>query len=243
MNRGHVVRAGRRFLRKRGYDLVRYEPNTHALARRARLLRAYEIGVVLDVGANIGQYGMQLRDIGYTGGIVSFEPVRAAYRQLSEVARTDRSWTAINCALGDFDGRTKINVAGNSQSSSVFSMLPAHLKSEPASRYFGSEEIEVRRLDSGFHDLCSDNDNVLLKIDTQGFEKRVLEGAETSLRAIRTIQLEMSLVPLYEGEALFDEMYRLLQDKGFEIVSIETNFADKQSGQLLQFDGIFHRPQ
>ena len=239
----NVVRAARRFLRKRGYDFVRYEPNTHALARLARLLRAYDIGVVLDVGANIGQYGMQLRDIGYTGRIVSFEPVRAAYRQLSEVARTDGAWTAINCALGDFDGRTEIHVAGNSQSSSVFPMLPAHLKSEPASQYVGSEEIEVRRLDSCFHDLCSDTDNVLLKIDTQGFEKRVLEGAGQSLMAIRTIQLEMSLVPLYDGEALFDEMYRLVQSKGFHIVSIESNFADKHTGQLLQFDAIFHRSQ
>jgi FkbM family methyltransferase len=243
MNPANAVRAVRRFLQKRGYDLVRYEPNTHALARRARLLRAYDVNVVLDVGANIGQYGLQLRDMGYTGRIVSFEPVGAAYRQLTEVARADGSWTAINCALGDFDGRTDIHVAGNSQSSSVFPMLPAHVQSEPASQYVASEAIEVRRLDSCFQDLCSESDRVLLKIDTQGFEKRVLEGAETSLLAIPTIQLELSLVPLYDGEALFDEMYRLVQSKGFHIVSIETSFADKHTGQLLQFDGILHRSQ
>jgi len=243
MSSNDAVRAARRFLRKCGFDLVRYEPNTHALARRSRLLGAYDVDVVLDVGANVGQYARQLRDIGYRGRIVSFEPVQAAYRRLSEAARSDGAWTPINCALGDVDGRVEIHVAGNSQSSSLFAMMPAHLTSEPASQYVGSEEIEIRRLDSCFHDFCSGQDNVLLKIDTQGFEKRVLEGAETSLMAIRTIQLELSLVPLYEGEALFDEMYRLVQSKGFQLVSIETTFADKSSGQLLQFDGIFRRPQ
>ena len=236
-----IARAVRRFLQARGLDLVRYEPGTHALARRARLLRAYGVGVVLDVGANVGQYGTQLRDIGYSGRIVSFEPVRAAFRRLSAVADADGSWTALNCALGDFDGRTEIHVAGNSQSSSIFSMLPAHLVSEPASRYVASEEIEVSRLDSRFQELGIGANNVLLKIDTQGFEKRVLDGADESLKTIQTIQLEMSLVPLYDGEVLFDEMYQLIQSKGFHLVSIETNFADQQTGRLLQFDGIFHR--
>lgn len=238
---GRAARAARRFLQARGLDLVRYEPGTHALARRARLLHAYQVGVVLDVGANVGQYGTQLRDIGYAGRIISFEPLRDAFHQLSAVAKADGSWTSFNCGLGDVDGRTQIHVAGNSQSSSILSMLPAHLASEPASEYVASEGIEVHRLDSLFQDLGVGRDNVLLKIDTQGFEKRVLGGAEQSLRMIQTIQLEMSLVPLYEGEASFDEMYRLVQSKGFRLVSIETNFADQQTGQLLQLDGIFHR--
>jgi hypothetical protein len=82
---------------------------------------------------------------------------------------------------------------------------------------------------------------VYLKIDTQGFESKVIAGAEQVLSRIDTIQLEMSLVPLYEGELLFDEMCRLMMNKGYSLVSAEAGFSDETSGQLLQMDGIFHR--
>jgi hypothetical protein len=80
-----------------------------------------------------------------------------------------------------------------------------------------------------------------MKIDTQGFESKVLKGAENSLMQIDTVQMEMSLVPLYEGELLFNEMSILMSEKGYVLVAIETGFSDQDSGQVLQIDGIFHR--
>ena len=80
-----------------------------------------------------------------------------------------------------------------------------------------------------------------LKIDTQGFEGRVLQGADRSLAEIDTIQIEMALTPLYEGEMTFIDLCQLLLGKGYVIVGLEPGFADPRTGQLLQADGIFHR--
>lgn len=80
-----------------------------------------------------------------------------------------------------------------------------------------------------------------MKIDTQGFEKDVLAGGTQSLLQIDAIQIEMSLVPLYDGQALFDELYEYLFDRDYRMVSIEPGFEDSESGQLLQIDGIFKR--
>lgn len=237
----NVRQIVRQFLRRMGYDIVRYEPTSHPLARRKRLLENYGIKVVLDVGANIGQYGKQLRAIGYKGEIISFEPVNSAYKELLTKVNADGSWKAVNYALGNTDGNTEINIAGNSRNSSILDMLPSLMKSAPESKYVGKEQIEVRTLDSVFENICSKKQNILLKIDTQGFEKNVIEGAEESLRFIDTIQLEMSLIPLYKDELLFDEMYELLYQKDYCIVSVEPGFSDRESGQLLQVDGIFHR--
>ena len=238
MNAKQVVR---RFLRRMGYDIVRYAPTSHPLARRKRLLEISGINIVLDVGANVGQYAKQLRDIGYKGEIISFEPLSSAYKELLANANADGHWKAMNYALGITNGKTEINISALSCSSSILEMLPSHMKSAPESKYVGKEQIEVRTLDSVFENICSREQNILLKIDTQGFERHVIEGAENSLRFIDAIQLEMSLIPLYKGGPLFDEMYKLLCREGYCIVSIEPGFSDKESGQLLQVDGIFHR--
>lgn len=96
-------------------------------------------------------------------------------------------------------------------------------------------------LDSVIDSYCSVQNNVYLKIDTQGFEHKVIKGAEKSLDRICMIQLEMSLIPLYDGQVLFDDLHSLLTGKGYRLVSLEHGFADKESGHLLQVDGIYHR--
>ena len=232
----------RKVIRRVGYDISSYRPDTHHLARRQHLLRRYDIDTVLDVGANTGQYAIELReDLKFAGNIVSFEPMGAEFKVLQQKARRDRKWKTFNYALGDEDGMSEINVAGNSYSSSMLEMLPAHVKAAPDSVYVGQEKIVVRKLDSMIDSVCSVDDNIYLKMDVQGFERRVLLGAEQSLRRIRTIQLEMSLRPLYEGELPFGEMHGVLLAKGFQLVSLEQGFADVETGHLLQIDGVYRR--
>ena len=196
--------------RKAGFDIVRYEPRTHPLARRKKILSTYQISLVLDVGANVGQYGQQLREIGYKGNIVSFEPLSVAFNELKRRSEQDPVWEVYNFALGDKNETASINIAGNSFSSSILDILPSHIKSAPESAYTGHEEIKVKTLDDIYSDITNGSDKVYLKIDTQGFEENVLMGAEASLKSIDTIQLEMSLIPLYRNGMLFDEMYGLL---------------------------------
>lgn len=224
-----------------GYDISRLGPASSPLVRRRKLLKSYAINVVLDVGANAGQFAMQMRNLGFFGKIVSFEPLGSAFELLRQNADKDPKWEIINCALGEINAAKKINVSANSCSSSLLDMLPAHTKAAPEKIYVAKELIEVRTLDSMINDLCAREDNIYLKIDTQGYESRVISGADEALARIGTIQLEMSLVPLYDEELLFGEMHSLLSEKGYSMVSIEAVYSDRTSGQLLQVDGIYHR--
>lgn len=229
-------------LRRVGYDIIKFPGLSDALDRRKRLIANAGIDVILDVGANTGQFAMQLRkDLDYKGRIFSFEPMQSAFQILSETCRSDCQWEAFNFGLGDRDERREINLAGNSWSSSILEMLPSHTDASPTSHYVGRERIEIRTLDSIFESLCAPGQIVYLKIDTQGFERNVIAGAETSLTHIDIIQVEMSLVPLYAGELPFHEMLSLLQAKGYMLVSIEPGFTHERTRQLLQVDGVFRR--
>jgi len=238
-----IKRVIRNIFNKLGYDVVKFGTTLYPIARRKKIIEMFGIITVFDVGANIGQYGMKLRDIGYKGRIISFEPLSSAYEKLIFNIKNDKSWEAANHGIGNICGKAEINIAGNSYSSSILEMLPSHIKSAPDSKYIGKEHIELRTLDSVFESYNGNlnGERILLKIDTQGYEKNVIEGAKKPLKFIDTIQLEMSLVPLYDGELLFNEMYNLLYDKGYRLISIEPGFSDKETEQLLQVDGIFHR--
>lgn len=209
--------------------------------RKALLLTTHGIDVVLDVGANIGQYARSLLRMGYRGRIVSFEPLTSARYMLSANARGVPGWQIVPFALGDFDGHSPIHVAGNSQSSSLLNMLPRHVAAAPDSAYVSSELIEVRRLDSVFSQYCAAKERCFLKLDVQGFEQAVIRGARESLERCIGVQLEMSLLPLYEGEASFAEMLDLMADHGYHLMSLENGFADPVAGRLLQVDGVFYR--
>ena len=208
-----------------------------------KLLSSYDINIVMDVGANIGQYAKELRNLGYTNRIISFEPLSSAFHQLQKSSSKDNLWDVYHHALGDKDCKSEINISGNfnSTSSSINEMLPYHQEVAPGSKYIGKEEIEIKTIDTVFNKLCKEKDSVYLKVDTQGFEKNVIDGAKKSLQHISTIQLEMSLVPLYENELLFNQMYDLLFQKDYRLVSLEPGIPDTKTGQLLQVDGIFHR--
>tara|TARA_R110001583_G_C5440864_1_gene389846 strand:- start:276 stop:578 length:303 start_codon:yes stop_codon:yes gene_type:complete len=94
-------------------------------------------------------------------------------------------------------------------------------------------------LDSIFENYYADKDNVYIKIDAQGYEKSILDGAEKSLENVSVLQIELSLVPLYQNSPIYTDMIEYLKTKGFELYGIEPGFSDQASGRLLQFDGVF----
>jgi len=91
--------------------------------------------------------------------------------------------------------------------------------------------------------LVKPNDNVLLKIDVQGFERNVLEGAKESLKKIIGVQVEMSVIGMYEGELTYLEMIDYLAQYGFVLYSFENGFFNNDTGQLYQVDGIFFKKE
>jgi FkbM family methyltransferase len=165
----------------------------------------------------------------------------SAYSIIEKKSRKNKKWSTVNAALGNFDGESFINVSENSVSSSLLNMLPKHLNSAPDSKYISKEKIVVIKLDSIYDDYCLNNENVYLKIDTQGFEKQILDGALNSLKNIKGVQLELSIIPLYDVTVTYIEMITFLNELGFELYSIESGFSDMKTGQLLQIDAIFFR--
>lgn len=225
--------------RKAGYVISAYDFKYDPVAVRMGYLASLGINLIFDVGANEGQYATHMRALGYQGRIISFEPLNSVYGKLRGRSATDPEWEAVNCALGNCDETAEINISKNTWSSSLLDILPAHVESAPESEYQGKEKITVRALDSIIEDYYRPADKLFLKIDTQGFGMKVLQGAENSLDRILGIHLEMSLVPLYKDEPLLGELATYLYGKGYTLVSIEPEYFNPETGQQLQVNGLF----
>jgi FkbM family methyltransferase len=233
--------AARRQLGKLGYELVGYNPITSIDRRRALLLEAHDITMVVDVGANKGQYGRAIRRAGYTGSLISFEPLPDAFVKLCSRAKADARWTCERMALGEEDGQTEIHVSENSASSSLLPILPSHVNAEPQSAYIASVSVPLRRLDSIAPKFLRPIDHVWMKLDVQGYELPVLRGSPNTLLQTKVIESELSLVPLYDNQVLYREMIDYLDSLGFTLVGLERGFTDTRTGHVLQVDGIFAR--
>jgi hypothetical protein len=81
----------------------------------------------------------------------------------------------------------------------------------------------------------------MLKIDTQGFEKNVLLGGTEMLKRVRLIIVETSFGELYKDQPRFPEIYRMLQERGFEYRGSWDQFHNPKDGAPIQQDGIFLR--
>jgi FkbM family methyltransferase len=210
--------------------------------RAADLFSLLGIDLLIDVGANRGEYGLSRRRTGYKGEIISFEPLSASYASLRALAGDDPKWTVGDrMAIGDRSDEIEINLASNSVSSSVLPMLETHVAAAPQARYIGRERVPLRRLDEVAGPRVAGR-RVYLKLDVQGFERQVLSGAERILEDVVALQLEMSLLPLYQGEVLMPEMCQFLLGKGFEVWDLQPGFRDPETGRLLQIDGVFTKP-
>ena len=223
----------RSIIRKFGYDINYFG--------RFKILKHLAIDLVLDVGANQGQYGKSLRRGGYRGNIISFEPLNSAFSQLKLCSKSDSLWQINNYALGNDNTNSIINISANSYSSSILAMTNAHTNLSKESAFVGEQNIVVKTLDSVFKNIVESDNNIFLKIDTQGYEKKVILGALNSLEKIVGIQIEVSMIELYKEEDLFIDMINFLDSKGFKTISIESGFFDQKTGFLLQSDLIFVR--
>ncbi len=209
-------------------------------ARLARALEAFDVTTVLDIGANVGQFSLQLRRAGFDGRIVSCEPLSGAYDELSSRSARDPKWDVVHTAVGREPGEIEINVAANSFSSSVLDMTAAHTDNAPGSEYVAAERVAMTTVQELVERFGIDPTRTLLKIDTQGYEAEVLAGAGDLVRSFAAVQVEMSFVELYRGQQLFDESCAQLQGWGLRMHALETGFSGAD-GRLLQCDGLFVR--
>ena len=223
----------RRAVRRTGYDLQKRRPNL------VEVLDALGVRTVLDVGANVGQHARGLRLGGYTGRIISFEPIAAAYEQLERAAASDDRWQTVIAGLGDADGEATINVSEFSVFSSLLPGLPHLREFDQRSAVVRTETIRVARLDTILPTLGIPREGLFLKLDVQGYEPRVLAGAATILQTLVGLQLEMSLEPMYSGQTSMGAMTTHLEGMGFRIVYIEPGVVDPVSKATLECDCVF----
>jgi FkbM family methyltransferase len=228
-------------MRRLGFEVLPYDAEHFRDLRRPALLRDRQIDLVLDVGANNGRWAEELQQSGYTGRIVSFEPMAAAFSDLQRRSAAVSNWEVLQIALGNKAGAAPFHVAGNSSSSSLLPMAGRHVVTAPDSAYVAEEQVEVRRLDDLAPDVIRPGERIWLKIDVQGSELPALRGAEKTLGSVEVVETELSLVELYEGQALFGEVVAFLGSCGFGARYLEPIFSDPASGEVLQVDGIFTR--
>lgn len=237
------IGAWARYLAKlAGFQLSRISVSTNNELQLLTSFKKYGINLVLDVGANTGQFGGNLFEYGYDGRIISFEPLSDAYQKLNLNASKHENWEVhARCAIGSKIGIVEINVSENSYSSSILPMLDAHLDAAPKSTYVTSETVEIATLNRALKGRIQNQDRVFVKIDTQGFEWEVIEGATEILPLTTGILCEISLVPLYEGQKTWREIVDRLELEGFRLWAIQDGFINENTGQTLQIDAIFFR--
>lgn len=231
--------------RRLGWEIRRFDPSS-LLADYLRYILFPHLGVncVLDVGAHVGEYATGLRNSGYDGHIISFEPVLRSFEVLESLAAADPKWSVYNVALGAVDECTNINVMRGTNFSSLRSPLSVGVEDFED---YGNvvdvvEKVDVRRLD-GLLPLITreiDNPQVFLKMDTQGWDIEVLSGAGASLDAVVGLQSELSIRPLYGGMPDFRAALSIYEDRGFVVSSLYPVGRDRQL-RLAEFDCILIR--
>lgn len=230
-----ITRSVKRMLNALGMEVSRIPP-----WQVYDWLKTHDIRTVLDIGANIGQFALQIRCALPDAMLYSFEPLVDCYNQLTERMRDQPSFQAFNVALGDRNGTATIYRNDFSPSSSLLPMEELHRRAFPFTQKTRPENIEIRRLDDVAETL-EINDSLLVKVDVQGMEDKVLLGGEKVLARTAVLIVETSFRPLYQGQPLFDRVYRLLCDQGFTFMGNEHNIRDPRDGKVLQSDSIFVR--
>ncbi|GAB3717002.1 FkbM family methyltransferase [Nocardiopsis oceani] len=208
----------------------------------ASLIRHAGVNCVFDVGANVGQYGKQLRAHGYEGRIVSFEPVEAMADKLRQVAENDPDWHVHPIALGREDCTDTINVVQGSMSSLLD---PTDFGNTRYKRFkkTESQKITLRRLDRLLDEALAgiENPRPYLKLDTQGFDLEAYTGAGERIREFVGMQSEVALMQIYEGMPRMDESIRTYEADGFEVTGMYPVTREDATGRVLEFDCVMVR--
>jgi FkbM family methyltransferase len=221
----------RNAFRRHGFDLIK-TPHLHTY------LASREVDLVVDVGANNGGYGTYLRRWGYRGRILSFEPTMQAFRDLLRTGSGYRGWDALNLALGREPGELVINVSKDSRFSSFYALSADGVSYDPRAAVQSQERVKVSTLDEIMR--TDKAQRPFLKIDTQGAERDVLDGAGEFLSRCVGVQLELPIQQLYEGVWSFREALAYMEERGFMLAqAVPTNPRHDDFASVCEFDCVF----
>jgi len=241
------MRIHRRFAKLFGYDLLHIKRRHPSLeGHLAILFKQLGINLVLDVGANTGQYAKLLRNNGYKGHIISFEPVARNIELLTTKAKNDPKWTICSYGLGSTSQTLDINVTQLSTFSSF--LCPNKYAGQLFTKdtpIDSIEPVEVKSLDTVYDNLCANikEETIVpyLKMDTQGYDLEVLQGARNVIKYFEAFQSEISLIPLYDGMPDYIEALNYFKEIGFSMTGMYTVTRDRSNQLLVETECVMRR--
>ena len=229
-----IIKIIRKPLNLIGLDIKKFRPEVDYL----KFLEKCEIKTVLDIGAHTGQFAKEIRGKLPQAMIYSFEPLKDCYQDLVRNMSQDQNFEAYNFALGDKESRQEINRSISSPSSSLLTMGNLHEEMYPHTKGGTKEEIEIKCLDDIFNNSNLEKE-ILVKIDVQGYEDRVIKGGAHIISQARIILMENSFLELYKGQALFDDIYEIMKRLGFRYQGRIHQRLNPMTGETLYEDSIF----
>jgi FkbM family methyltransferase len=224
----------RKILQKTGFDFHRYRSSPD----RSRLWRSLGIRTVLDIGANVGQFSKEIRRLLPEAKIYSFEPLKECFDKLNSLMLNDKNFKSFNFALGDKNEGIVMNKSAYSPSSSILEMSEVHKSLFPHTKEHIAERIMVKKLDEVAKDLNLDKE-ILIKVDVQGFEDRVIKGGEKTFREAKAVIIEVSFAELYSDQPSFDDLYQKLRELDFEYCGSLEQKIDSHTASIISEDSLF----
>ena len=224
----------RTMVRKIGLDLHRYRPT---LDKPAWFIDQ-NINTVLDIGANVGQFAKEIREKIPHAQVYSFEPLKECFDKLNEKMKTDENFKSFNFALGNTEKEMEMHKSAYTPSSSLLQMSETHKTLFPHTKEHSEEKIKIKKLDDVAKNLNLEKE-ILIKVDVQGFEDKVLAGGENTFRKAKVAIIETSFVELYDGQPLFDDIYEKLKSLGFKYSGSLQQKLNKHTGAIISEDSMF----
>jgi FkbM family methyltransferase len=238
----------RNILNKFGYDIIKlkYEykigvqsaENIQLLREEFQWMREYGFKTIVDVGANEGQFSEKARLLFPEANIYAFEPLPEAYQRLKNNFTEDGYFHCFNVGVGEQKATLEIHLNESSASSSILPLGGLHKEAFEDAKESKSIAINIDTLDS-LLPLQGLQFPMLLKVDVQGYEDKVLKGATNFLGGADMIIIELTFKELYEGQPLFDNIYTTLVKQGYAFEGVIEQLRNPKTNEILQADGVF----
>lgn len=206
------------------------------------VINKYNIDCFLDVGANTGISGKQTRGLGYKGLIVSYEPVSSLYKKLKNRTNKDENWNSYQLAIGSKNGQEKINVlGGHGGASSILEPNYDHIPEDFIHyKKIGLENVNVITLDHAIENHTHNAHRIFIKVDVQGFEKKVMQGLNKHLDKIVACRLEMAINNNdYKNQDNMWQILEYMRKRGFTLTYLENQDYANDKYEMMYVDGIF----
>lgn len=202
--------------------------------------REQEFATILDIGANEGNFALTLHNVLPKAQIFSFEPLPECFERLQARMAGIPNFAAFNIGLGDQQSELPFQRNVYSSSSSFLTMTDTHKSAFPQASQSQTIKVPIETLDQVATRIHIARP-LLVKVDVQGYEERVLRGGKQTISHADLIFIETSFASLYEGQLLFDGIYAMLTEWGFKYGGSLEQHVDRQTGKVLQEDSVFYR--